>query len=441
MDFPSILHTTLKDKHFSEVSPSTLRIRGQMSRRLFAMHMDKQLTARRGKVSRRIILAGPSNAATAISGIWLTIAIAFFPSSAASQAPILNTVASSQDFATLISNAGAARDRGDRSLAIQLYSQALELNPAWPDGWWFLGTLQYGADQYEPARNSLTHYIELAPPAGPALALRGLCEFEIGKFAESLQDIEQGITHGAANQPRNAEIILYHQALDLTSLGRFEEAIGKYTVLAKQGIVNPEFALAVGLAGMHMPFLPRDVNPANAELIASIGQASIAIMTGETTAAHDAFQSLFTRYPRQQNMHYLFGYLLLSSDPDSAVVEFKRELLVNPQSAVAHAMAAWTLEIQGDFVTALPDAKQAVAEEPSLTLGQLVYGRALVETGDPSAGLSHLESVLQSDSRNLEAHMTLAKALSKLGRSEDARKERLLCLSISDQGVSLRATQ
>lgn len=351
------------------------------------------------------------------------------------------TASPNADFATMSSTAEAARERGDRPLAIQLYSQALALNPTWPDGWWFLGTLQYGADQFEPARDALTHYIQLAAPAGPALALRGLCEFELGQFAESLQDIEQGIAHGAANQPRNAEIILYHEALALTSLGRFEEALGKYTSLAKQGGGNPELALAIGLAGMRLTTLPRNVDPSKAELTTSVGQASIAVMTGDTAAAHTAFETIFTRYPEQKNIHYLYGYLLLSTDPDSAVAEFKRELVVNPESAISHAMAAWTLGIQGDYIAALPDAKQAIVEDPSLLIGQLTYGRALVETGDLESGLPHLESVLQMDPGNLEAHMTLAKALSKLGRSEDARKERLLCLSIADQGASPRATQ
>jgi len=345
------------------------------------------------------------------------------------------------DFSLVSSAADAARDRGDRPLAVQLYSQALSLNPTWPDGWWFLGTLQYGADQYAPARDALTHYIELAPPAGPALALRGLCEFELGQFAESLQDIESGIAHGAANQPRNAEIILYHEALALTSLGRFDEAIAKYTALAKQGGGNPELALAVGLAGMRRPTLPRDVDPSQVELLSAVGQASIAVMTGDTAAAHAAFQAIFTQHPTQKDIHYLYGYLLLVTDPDSAVVEFKRELVVNPESALAHAMTAWTLGLQGDYAAALPDAKQAVAEDASLVIGQLVYGRALVETGDPGSSLPHLERVLQVEPGNLEAHMTLAKALSKLGRSDDARKERLLCLSISDQGASPRATQ
>ena len=40
----------------------------------------------------------------------------------------------------------------------------MQLDPKWPDGWWFLGSLQYGTNAYAPARDALTHYIDLAVP-------------------------------------------------------------------------------------------------------------------------------------------------------------------------------------------------------------------------------------------------------------------------------------
>jgi Flp pilus assembly protein TadD len=76
-----------------------------------------------------------------------------------------------------------------------------------------------------------------------------------------------------------------------------------------------------------------------------------------------------------------------------------------------------------------------------MMMAQLVYGRDLVETGDAAGGLAHLQKVLEAEPENLEAHMALTKALSKLGRAEEARQQRLLCLSISEKERSPRATQ
>lgn len=343
-------------------------------------------------------------------------------------------------FESVRASADAARDRGDRAAALQLYTRAVELQPGWPDGWWFIGTMEYSEDRYQQAAEALAHFISLTPHAAPALALRGLCEFETGQYGQSLADLQSGIAGGALNQPRNAQIILYHEALVLTRLGRFEEALGKYTAFVKQGADSPELALSVGLAGLRMPLLPANIEPTQSELIAATGRASIAQMTGDAVGSQQQFEALFTQYPTQQNLHYLHGYLLFPTDPDSAVAEFEQEVKLSPESAIAHAMSAWALGFQGDYTRALGDAQKAAEEDPSLTLGQLVYGRSLIETGSVANGIPHIESVIAREPGNLEAHMTLAKAYSKSGRPGDARRERLLCLSLLQKGSGPVAT-
>src|SRR5881394_3212596 len=78
----------------------------------------------------------------------------------------------------LIAQASAARTQNDIPRAIELYSKAVARNPNWADGWWFLGSLEYGTGAYVPAGAALSHYVDMVPAAGPAYALRGLCEFE-----------------------------------------------------------------------------------------------------------------------------------------------------------------------------------------------------------------------------------------------------------------------
>jgi tetratricopeptide (TPR) repeat protein len=367
-----------------------------------------------------------------LSSLLLAITLSAAISAAAQQAP--------GDFDAAAAAATAARNQGNTPTAIRLYSQAVELNPQWLDGWWFLGVLQYGANQFAPARDALTYFIELKPNAGAAIALRGLCEFETGQFPESLGDIQHGITLGAAAQPRNAEILLYHEALLLTRLGDFEEAIGKYTNFVKQGKTNPELTTAIGLAGLRMPIFPQDAPPAQTELIAMTGSAAARIMGGDMEGARQAFQDLFTRYPTTPNIHYLYGYLLFATQPDAAIAQFQQELTLSPNSAVANAMLAWAYGIQGSYGDSLPVAQKAVAQDPTLAMGQLVLGRAMVEAGDATGALPHLEKVLQLEPGNLEAHLTMAKAYSRLGRKDDARRERQLCLELSGGGAAPSAT-
>jgi tetratricopeptide (TPR) repeat protein len=334
-------------------------------------------------------------------------------------------------FSDVASKAAAAREANDLPGAIDLYQQALKLNSQWADGWWFLGSLHYATGEYAAARDDLSRYLELTPNAAPALAMRGLCEFEIGSYQESLKDIERALALGAANQPRNEKILRYHEALLLTRTGRFEDALRSYAFFAHEEDSNPELMLALGLAGLRTPLLPKELKADQQELYISAGKAAFDFMRKDNDKAQAEFQHLFERVPPVANAHYLYGYLLYATDPDQAVVEFKKELEVNPSNSVAEVMLAWIPLMQNDGVDALPHARKAVTDDPTLSSAQLVLGRALTETGDAKGGIEHLEKTAQLQPDNLEVHLALAKAYSKSGRKEDARRERLLCLEMT----------
>jgi|SRR5580692_423641 Flp pilus assembly protein TadD len=354
----------------------------------------------------------------------LILVVALLPRLSGAQANPAN-------FSDVVAKATAARDANDLPGAIELYRQALKLNSQWPDGWWFLGSLQYGTGDYSAARDALSHYLELTPNAAPALAMRGLCEFEIADYPSSLKDIDRALALGAANQSRNEKILRYHEALLLTRTGRFEDALRSYAFFTHDEDLNSELLLALGLAGLRTPLLSKELKSDQQELYISAGKAVFDFMRRDLDAARLEFQQLFARVPAVPNAHYLYGYLLYAGDPDAAVVEFRKELEVNPSNAVAEVMLAWIPLMQNDGATALTYARKAVAQDPALPSAQLVLGRALTETGDTKSGIEHLEATAQLQPDNLEVHLALAKAYSKFGQKEDARRERLLCLEMT----------
>jgi Tfp pilus assembly protein PilF len=65
-------------------------------------------------------------------------------------------------------------------------------------------------------------------------------------------------------------------------------------------------------------------------------------------------------------------------------------------------------------------------------MAQLSLGRALLETGDIQSATHILESALALDPQNLEIHIALARAYSESGREDDARRERLACLQLTE---------
>lgn len=333
-------------------------------------------------------------------------------------------------FSDMVASANAARDVNDIPRAIDLYQQALKLNSQWADGWWFIGSLEYGSGDYAKAEDALSHYLELNQNAAPALAIRGLCEFETAEYAKSLKDIEQALALGAANQSKNERILRYHEAMLETRLGRFEDALRSYGFFAHdEG--NPELMVALGLAGLRTPLLPRELKEDQKELFARAGKAAFDFMGGDKDGARTEFQKLFGRTPPVANAHYLYGFLLYGTEPEEAATEFKKELEVNPKNAAAEVMLAWIPLLTNDGSEALPYAKKAVEADASLPSAQLVLGRALTETGDAKDGVEHLEKTAQMQPDNLEVHIALVKAYSKLGQKDDARRERMLCLEMT----------
>jgi tetratricopeptide (TPR) repeat protein len=342
-------------------------------------------------------------------------------------------------FDAIAASAAAARENHDDTRAIQLYTEAEQLKPDWPSGWWSLGLLQYSGRNWPAAGNAFTRYIKLTPESTPAVAqataLRGICEFETGDFPHSLADLQHSIALRVTEEPGSATLIRLREAQVLTRLGRFEESLGVYGSLAKTGLLTQrdlEWNIGAGLAGLRNPQLPADVPVSQQDLFALAGDAALRFMSGDEAGAQQAFSSFFQRFPETPNAHYLYGSLISPTDPDAAVVEYKHELEIAPANATAAAMSARVLLYQAEPAQALPFAQRAVSEDPESPVSQLVLGRSLAETGDLTGGIEHLQKALQLQPGLLETHIALASAYASAGRQQDARRERLQSLEMAE---------
>src|ERR1700692_2636563 len=75
--------------------------------------------------------------------------------------------ASAATFEELAAQATAARESNNLPHAIALYREALNIKPAWAEGWWFLGTLCYDSDQYECGRQAFAEFVKVQDNAAP----------------------------------------------------------------------------------------------------------------------------------------------------------------------------------------------------------------------------------------------------------------------------------
>lgn len=337
---------------------------------------------------------------------------------------------SSGQFNDLTTRAAAARDQQNLPLAIQLYTQAEQLNPNWQEGWWYLGVLQYGSSQYAGAIDAFTHLLQLVPTAVPAMALRGLCEFETGAYDDSLRDLEQAVAHGAANEPRNEQIIRYHLAMLLTHAGRFPDALIQYRALAGLHADAPDLMLGIGLAGMRTASFPKEIASTDRAFYEAAGRAGYVFLSGDDEQADGLFSQLFASYPNRSGLHFYYGYLLYPHDPEMSGNQFRAELAIKPDSET-YALLALTLIFEGHFAEALQPAQSAYAAQPGLEIAQVALGRALAETGDMKRGSELLNAVVQRDPDDLEAHLGLASIYSRSGNREDEARERKICRDLA----------
>ena len=330
-------------------------------------------------------------------------------------------------FDDLAGRAAAARDGGNLPLAIDLYGQAEQVKPDWAEGWFYLGMLQYSANAYPEAIDAFNHLLALQPGVPPGLALRGLCEFETGAYDDALRDLEQGVAKGAANQPRNEQILRYHLAELLTRSSRFQDALAQYKFFAAKNILDEDVLVGLGLAGMRTPLLTKDVAAGDRELYKAAGAAGYTLLEENTQLADELFTQLFARYPATPGIHFFYGFLLFPHSPELAIEQFKSEVAVAPGNLEAHAMLAFTLMIASRYAEAKPEAELVLAKAPDMEMAQLALGRSLAEIGDVKRGTDLLNQVLQADPDSLEAHLGMASIYSRTGRREDADREHKIC--------------
>lgn len=331
----------------------------------------------------------------------------------------------------LATQAAAARDANNIPLALQLYREGVEQQPAWLDGWWFLGLLSYETAQFGEGRRAFTEFTRLQPKSPMAWAFLGLCEYETGEYAAALEHLDQSFSTGGGLHPDLEPVAHFHHALLLTRAGSFDRARPMFQSFVRRGILDPILMLGLGLNALRRPLTPKEVPAPDREMILAAGSTLYTWLAGDIGKAEVSLRSLVETYPAVPGVHFLYATFLLVTRPDDVKGELVRELGVNPRSAEARALLALLLVQEGDTSGALPVAKQAAEDGPASATAQYAYGVALKLAGDVGLAIPRLEAALRMDPVKAEYHMTLAGAYSKAGRYEDAVRERRVSIDLA----------
>ena len=327
-------------------------------------------------------------------------------------------------FDKLSKQATDARVQNRGADAIPLYRQALALNPAWGEGWWFLGELLYDENQYADARDALRKLIAIDRNSGPGFALLALCEFETKEYGQSLNHIYQARRIGLGDEPQVKRVVLFHQMLLLIKLQEYETAMQVLMDVVKDGGTGEAVIEAAGIAGLRRSIFPEEVPDADKDLIEHAGRAVCAMALRDPTSAQKYFKELLAAYPNAPNVHYLYGSFLSTSDRDAGLREYQKELELNPKHTEALSTVALEYEARGELDTALSYARRAVESNGNFFGAHAVFGKLLAESGQAEQGIKELEIARQQAPDSPQVHFSLATAYTLAGRKEDAAKER-----------------
>jgi len=342
-----------------------------------------------------------------------------------------------ESFEQLAARAQAAMEADRVPEAIHLYSRATALQPNWSEGWWHLGTLLFDSGRFSEARNAFAHFVTVEKKqAGPGFAMLGLSEFQLKLYPKALATLEHGRNLGLGPNPDFVRVVLYHEGILNSFLGRPEIALQRLTLMAnKIAAAHPdaprdavfadlELLDAFGIAALRITKLPSDIPPAQAPLVRSAGHAQALIALQDRVAAEAELKELTASYPSQSGVHYLYGVFLLKEHPPLAVDEFRREIEVSPASDAARIQLAFQFLNAADYEQGLKYAKQAVKLAPGNFVAHIVCGRLWLALGNTAEAVQELQTAVKLAPGSPDAHFALSRAFAEAGRKNDAARER-----------------
>ncbi len=334
------------------------------------------------------------------------------------------TPSSSHPFEQISKQAAQARDQNKSDDAIRLYREALKLKPSWLEGWWDLGAILYEVDRYEEARDTFRRLANLKPDGGPALAMLGLCEFELRDYERALRHLDRAQAIGVGHNPELNSVAQYHMAILYTRFEQYEAGTKTLFAMARMGNETPSLIEALGLSVLRMPFLPSEMPSDRREMVLMAGRAAYDMRMRRPADGEREFEDLIARYLETPNVHYAYGTFLLNTDAEASLREFNREIQISPGHVAARLQIAFEDIKRADFAAGLPFAEKAVDLAPQLFAAHDALGRILLGMGETTRAISELETAVKLAPDSPEVCFALSTAYARAGRKEDAARLR-----------------
>jgi tetratricopeptide (TPR) repeat protein len=330
----------------------------------------------------------------------------------------------SPSFEDLSRQAAEARDAKRLEEALALYKKALKLKPDWAEGLWEAGSIEYDQDQYKECSADFRRLAALKQDEPPGWTMAGLCEYHLRDYDAALRSLFRAEQLGFKEGTELARAGRLHLALVLIKLGNFEKALTTLIGLTRIDKKTPEIIVAAGIAGLRKPWTPPEVPESERDKVFKLGDAMAAVMEQDLKEGLEKFGVVVRDYPNDPNIHFRYGAFLLQQDPDRGIQEIGRTLELEPNHVPALVSLAAVYLKRDQAPAAREYAEKAVTLAPRDFATHVTLGRVLLDTDDAAGAARELETAVRLAPGSPESHFNLAAAYAKLGRKDDATRER-----------------
>lgn len=320
--------------------------------------------------------------------------------------------------------------------AIRLYGRATALRPSWSEGWWHLGTLFFDAGRFHEARDAFEHFVSVErKQPGPGFAMLGLSEFQLKDYHKALAALEHGKQLGLGTDQAFINSVLFYDGMLNALLDNPEIALQRLTLAANEiaaahpaapkDAVFADLKLldAFGVAALRIPKLPFNLGEAQVPVVRQAGRAQALMALQDYVAAEPEFKQMLALYPSEPGVHYMYGVFLLKEHPSLAIDEFRREIEISPNHAVARIQLALEFLRSADYDQSMKYAKEAVALAPQNFVAHVAYGRLWLALGKTDRAVEELRTAVKLAPGSPHAHLALSRALYKAGLKPEAARE------------------
>ncbi len=373
-----------------------------------------------------------------VGSLLLLVAVSVLPTKLEGQAPQL------RDVRQHLARGREALKANQLDQAAKEYREVLQLNPASAEAHANLGLIAFTQARYAEAAPAFRAALKLRPELRSAQAYLGLTEVRLGNAGAAVLLLTESF-------PRLHDPILKIRAgMELTRIHveakEFDRGLDVLRVLQKTSPSNPDVLYTA--YRIHSDFAAQ----ALATLVQGAPQsARVQQVLAQALESQDDVASAIAQYrrvleidPQLLGIHSEIGRLLLVISQQEvarqqAQKEFEAELALNPLDANSEYELGGIYWLRSDLDQAVRHYTRALDFKPDFVNAHIALGRVRMAQGEPESALAHFLEAARLDPQSDTARYRLAQAYRKLGRTQEADRERAAFQQLRDSQAPLRA--